>query len=421
MRFYVLGINHTTATVDLREKIAFSETQCVDALAQLKDRQIVQSAVVLSTCNRTEIYYELAPEQDSHHLVEWLCDFHQLNNDDDLLPSLYVQEGEEAVLHLMRVASGLDSLVLGEPQILGQVKSAFSVSQELGAISRLSERLFHKVFMAAKRIRTETSIGAHAVSVAFAACTLARQIFESISDATILLIGAGETIELVLKHLVERDCNHLIIANRTVANAAIFAERYGAKIISLTQIPEHLHQADIVISSTAATMPIVTAQQVKTALHARHRRPMLFIDIAVPRDIEQEVGDIEDAYLYTVDDLQAIVERNLEQRKMAAIEANQILEQETMAFLTWLRSRDAVDSIKQYRAYSEVLKTELLNKSLQALASGDDPQKVLVELSNKLTNKLIHAPTHAMQEAAKNGDEQTLERLRQSLVLDLQK
>ncbi len=420
MRFYVLGINHTTATVDLREKIAFSTEQCIAALAQLKAQQIVQSGVILSTCNRAEIYCELSSEQSIDALVDWLVDFHQLD-DNALLSSLYYHQDEAAILHLMSVASGLDSLVLGEPQILGQIKSAFAVSLEQNAISGLMERLFHKVFMVAKKIRTETNIGGNAVSIAFTACTLARQIFESISQANILLIGAGETIELVLKHLAERDCNNLIVANRTRENAASFVERFGAQIISLNEIPECLPRADIVISSTSSSVPIVKAEDVKAALSARHQRPMLLIDIAVPRDIEEEVGELEDAYLYTVDDLQAIVERNLAQRKVAAVKAKEIVEKEVLAFMAWLRSRDAVDSIKQYRAHTEELKTELLNKSLQALASGDDPQKVLVELSNKLTNKLIHAPTQAMQEAAKNGDEKMLERLRQSLVLDLQK
>ncbi|MDD1792626.1 glutamyl-tRNA reductase [Enterovibrio makurazakiensis] len=416
MSLLVLGINHKTATVDLREKVSFSPQQLRDALHQLKEKQVVQSGVIVSTCNRTEIYCEL--EQPSPGVVvDWLRDFHHLDSD-ALLSCLYTHHDQAAAQHLMRVASGLDSLVLGEPQILGQVKQAYAESVEFDAINGPLERLFHKTFTVAKRVRTETDIGGNAVSVAFAACSLARQIFESLETSTALLVGAGETIELVAKHLYEHDCKNIIVANRTRERARPFEEAFGAKVISLEEIPDYMHKADIVISSTAAPLPIIGKGMVEKALKARRHQPMLLIDIAVPRDIEEEVGDLNDAYLYTVDDLQSIVERNMEQRKAAAVQAEAIVDEESHGFMTWMRSRDAVDSIKQYRADSEALKNELLNKSLQALASGADPQKVLAELSNKLTNKLIHAPTQAMQEAARNGDERTLDTLRQSLGLD---
>lgn len=417
MSLLVLGINHKTATVDLREKVAFSPEQLRDALCHLKENQVVQSAVIVSTCNRTEIYCEIEPA-NSTVLIKWLCGFHSLEND-SLLSCLYTYHDQLAATHLMRVASGLDSLVLGESQIFGQIKKAYAEAVKQQIIRGPLERLFQKTFAVAKRVRTETDIGGNAVSVAFAACSLARQIFESLEKSTVLLIGAGETIELVAKHIFEHNCQNIIVANRTRERAQLFADQFGAKVIALEEIPEHIHHADIVISSTASPLPIIGKGMVEKALKARRYEPMLLIDIAVPRDIEQEVGDLNDAYLYTVDDLHTIVDRNRDQRKVAAILAEAIVDDESHDFMSWMRSRDSVECIKQYRAQSQALKEELLTKSLHALSCGVDPAKVLVELSNKLTNKLIHAPTQAMQDAAKRGDEQTLETLRKSLGLDL--
>ncbi len=416
MSLLVLGINHKTASVGLREKVAFSLEQLQDALVQLKTERIVQNAVIVSTCNRTEIYCETIKESPEP-LISWFCDFHQLTND-KLETSLYCHQDEAAISHLMRVACGLDSLVLGEPQILGQVKQSYNISVEHNAINGTLERLFHCVFSVAKRVRTETDIGGNAVSVAFAACSLARQIFESLASSTALLIGAGETIELVVKHLVEHQCSNIIIANRTRERAMKLAEGIGAKSISLEDIPEHMHHADIVISSTAAPLPIIGKGMVEQALKKRHYQPMLLIDIAVPRDIEKEVDELSDAYLYSVDDLHSIVERNREQRKLAAIQAEKIIDEECESFMNWIRSRTAVESIKQYRAQSEALKDALVTKSLQSLENGVDPRQVVAELSNKLTNKLIHPPTQAMQAAASEGDEPLLGRLRQMLGLD---
>lgn len=419
MSLLVLGINHKTATVDLREKVAFSAEQSRDALCQLKQKQLVQSGVILSTCNRTEIYCEVE-QSNSAALIDWLHDFHGLEKD-TLLSCIYSYHDSEAAKHLMCVASGLDSLVLGEPQILGQIKKAYAESLKLNAVHGSLDRLFQKTFTVAKRVRSETDIGGNAVSVAFAACSLARQIFESLEKSTVLLIGAGETMELVAKHIYEHNCQNIMVANRSRERAKLLADKYGADVISLEEIPEHIYKADIVISSTASPLPIIGKGMVEKALKARRYEPMLLIDIAVPRDIEQEVGDLNDAYLYTVDDLQSIVERNREQRKVAAILADVIVDEETEGFMNWMRSRTAVNCIKEYRTQSLALKEQLLTKSLHALSSGVDPASVLAELSHKLTNKLIHAPTQAMQDAAKRGDEQTLETLRQSLGLDFLK
>jgi glutamyl-tRNA reductase len=267
-------------------------------------------------------------------------------------------------------------------------------------------------------VRTETEIGGSAVSVAYAACTLARQIFESIADSTVLLVGAGETIELVAKHLEGHGCKNMIVANRTKERAEILANQFGAQVIALNEIPDVLPKADIVISSTASPLPIIGKGMVESAIKQRRYQPMLLIDIAVPRDIESQVGELSDAYLYTVDDLQSIVDSNIEQRKVEAIQAEAIVSEESAQFMTWMRSLQAVDSIRQYRKHANDTRQDILSKSLQALAAGGDPEKVLLELSNKLTNKLIHAPTKALQDAAEQGDPAKLTVIRQSLGLD---
>ncbi|OOE41017.1 glutamyl-tRNA reductase [Salinivibrio kushneri] len=416
MSLLVLGINHKTAPVELREKVAFSPQQLEQALGQLSEHPQVRSCVIVSTCNRTEIYAELN-QPGVGVLVEWLTRFHQLSSD-SLMASIYYHEEQSAVKHLMRVACGLDSLVLGEPQILGQVKQAYASAGKAGMISGSLEKLFHKTFAVAKRIRTETEIGGNAVSVAFAACTLARQIFESLSDVTTLLVGAGETIELVARHLKEHQCSQIIFANRTQSRAQALAEQFDAKMSGLEALPEQLCQADIVISSTAAPMPLIEKAMVEKALKQRRHQPMLLIDIAVPRDIDENVGSLADAYLYSVDDLQSIVEHNREQRKLAAIQAEAIVTEESADFMRWLRSREAVDSIKQYRTQSEHIKQAELEQSIQALANGADAESVLRQLSNRLTNKLIHPPTQAMQQAAQNGEPDKLAVMRVCLGLD---
>ncbi|MCG6214478.1 glutamyl-tRNA reductase [Vibrio furnissii] len=416
MSLLAIGINHNTASVELREKVAFGPDKLSDALAQLSDSSFVNGSVILSTCNRTEIYCDVK-SSCKNKVIEWLSQFHQVNAE-DLKPSLYVHEEQAAIRHLMRVSCGLDSLVLGEPQILGQVKQAYADSRESRSVDSSMEKLFQKAFSVAKRVRTETEIGGSAVSVAYAACTLAKHIFESLSDATVLLVGAGETIELVAKHLASHNCKRMIVANRTRERAMNLAEQFSAEVIALNEIPDYLAHADIVISSTASPLPIIGKGMVETALKARRYQPMLLVDIAVPRDIESQVGDLNDAYLYSVDDLQSIVDSNIEQRKVEAIQAEAIVSEESAAFMTWMRSLQAVDSIRDYRKAANDIREDLLSKSLQALAAGGDPEKLLIELSNKLTNKLIHTPTRALQTAAEQGEPAKLAIIRQSLGLD---
>nr|ACT85191.1 glutamyl-tRNA reductase [Vibrio cholerae O1] len=416
MSLLAIGINHNTASVELREKVAFGPEKLSLALNQLSTSSHVKGGVILSTCNRTEIYCDVR-SASKNKVIEWLSQFHQVSLD-ELKPSLYVHEEQAAIRHLMRVACGLDSLVLGEPQILGQVKQAYAEARENHAVNPATEKLFQKAFSVAKRVRTETEIGGSAVSVAYAACTLAKHIFESLADATVLLVGAGETIELVAKHLAGHHCKRMIVANRTRERALSLAQQFGADVIALNEIPDYLAQADIVISSTASPLPIIGKGMVESALKARRHQSMLLVDIAVPRDIEPQVGKLNDAYLYSVDDLQSIVDSNIEQRKVEAIQAEAIVSEESATFMSWMRSLQAVDSIRDYRKQANEAREELLNKSLQALAAGGDPEKLLIELSNKLTNKLIHTPTRALQTAAEQGEPAKLAVIRQSLGLD---
>ncbi|MBF7981105.1 MULTISPECIES: glutamyl-tRNA reductase [Rahnella] len=420
MTLLALGINHKTAPVSLRERVTFSPETLDQALSSLLQQPLVQGGVVLSTCNRTELYLSVEQQENlQEQLVKWLCDYHHLS-EDEVRKSLYWHHDNDAVSHLMRVASGLDSLVLGEPQILGQVKKAFAESQNGRAVSGELERLFQKSFSVAKRVRTETDIGASAVSVAFAACTLARQIFESLSDVNVLLVGAGETIELVARHLHQHNVRHMMIANRTRERAQALATEVNAEVISLQDIDSRLAEADIIISSTASPLPIIGKGMVERALKARRNQPMLMVDIAVPRDIEPEVGKLANAYLYSVDDLHSIIQNNLAQRKAAAVQAETIVEQESSNFMAWLRSQGAVEIIRDYRSRADIIRADAQAKALAAIAQGADVEAVIQELAHKLTNRLIHAPTRSLQQAASDGDVERLQILRDSLGLDQQ-
>ncbi|WP_313110251.1 glutamyl-tRNA reductase [Atlantibacter sp.] len=418
MTLLALGINHKTAPISLRERVTFSPETLDQALESLLAQPMVQGGVVLSTCNRTELYLSVEQQDDLHErLVRWLCDYHQLD-EAEVRNSLYWHHDNDAVSHLMRVASGLDSLVLGEPQILGQVKKAFSDSQRGHTQSSELERMFQKSFSVAKRVRTETEIGASAVSVAFAACTLARQIFESLSKVTVLLVGAGETIELAARHLREHNVSKMIIANRTRERAQRLADEVGADVIELSEIDERLKEADIIISSTASPLPIIGKGMVERALKARRNQPMLLVDIAVPRDVEPEVGKLANAYLYSVDDLQSIISHNLAQRKAAAVQAETIVEQEASEFMAWMRAQGATETIREYRSQAEQVRDDLTARAIAALQQGGDAEAIMQDLAWKLTNRLIHAPTKSLQQAARDGDDERLHILRNSLGLE---
>ena len=415
MSLLALGINHNTASVALRERVAFGPDRIDRALRELVEQPGVSEAVIVSTCNRTELYCSLEQGQ-GEQVLSWLQRFHQLEAS-EVVSAIYRHQDEEAVRHLMRVACGLDSLVLGEPQILGQIKQSYAHAQQAEAVKGSLERLFQKSFSVAKRVRTDTEIGASAVSVAFAAVSLGKRIFSDLSQTKVLLVGAGETIELVARHLREQNVTQMMVANRTLQRAQLLAEEFGAQVMTLEEIPDYLHEADIVISSTASPLPIIGKGMVERALKARRFRPMFLVDIAVPRDIEAEVDELSDAYLYTVDDLQGIIEQNLETRKRAAAEAELIVQEEQGDFMGWYRSQHSVDLIRDYRHQSQQVADEELQRALLALQQGENAEQALKALTHRLTNKLIHAPTQALRQAAAQGDTHKLSQLRQVLGL----
>ncbi|MGS2721235.1 glutamyl-tRNA reductase [Paraglaciecola aestuariivivens] len=415
MTLIAFGINHKTAPVELREKIAFSPDAIVQALASLRNNTGACESVILSTCNRTEIYAELDPQQQQK-LAFWLADFHQVEID-QVVNNSYCYTQQKAAQHLMRVACGLDSLILGEPQILGQVKQAFTDAKNSGVINSQFERLFQLTFAIAKKVRTETEIGANAISVAYASVQLAKHIFSSLEKSRVLLIGAGETIELVAKHLFEQNVKSLTVANRTLARAESIAKPLQASVLTLAQIPQHLSEADIVISSTASQLPIIGKGLVQSALKERKHKPIFLVDLAVPRDVEGEVAELDDAYLYTVDDLQQIVEQNLASRQDAADIANGMIEQQVQVFFSWQQSQGSIDLLKQFRDQCETQRDVLVQKALNQIADGKQAEKVITELANKLTKSLIHGPTKALKKAASEQDLAHMALLKDALAL----
>lgn len=401
MSILVVGVNHKTAPIAIREKVSFSPDEMPQALDSA--HQVTQENIILSTCNRTEIYTANDQQNPSAQLIDWLARWHKMPAD-QLYPYLYVYQQDDAVRHTFRVACGLDSLILGEPQILGQLKAALQRAVEQSTTGNLLNRLMQHAFSTAKKIRTKTSIGANPVSVAFAAVSLAKQIFSQLERQTALLIGAGETIELVGKHLAANKIGKVLVANRSVDKAQKLATEYGGKGISLQELADHLPQADIVISSTASPLPILGKGAVERALKIRKHRPIFMVDIAVPRDIEQEVAQLDDVYLYTVDDLQSVIEENLQSRQAAAEQAEDMVLEETNQFMAWLRAQDHMDTIRQYRARTEAIRQEVLNKALTMLNNGKTAEESLQFLAHTLSNKLSHDATQAMHKAARNGD-----------------
>jgi glutamyl-tRNA reductase len=415
MTLLALGINHKTAPVALREKVAFTPDSLVEALASLKKLEGVDESVIVSTCNRTELYVN-TQDESGQKLLQWLSDFHHLDVQ-EISSNSYVLAQDEAVKHIMRVASGLDSLILGEPQILGQVKQAFGDAKHSGMINSEFDKLFQHTFSVAKRVRSETDIGANAVSVAYAAVQLAKHIFAELPKRSVLLVGAGETIELVAQHLKEQGVSKIAVANRTVARAEALAETLGASVYTLSQVPEHLKDFDIVISSTASQLPLIGKGMVEKALKQRKNMPMFLVDLAVPRDIESEVNDLGDAYLYTVDDLQHIVQKNLENREQAAIEAEKLIDKQAGDYMTWKQSQQSIDLVRQYRQKGMAQRDDIVEKAKAQLAEGKEAEAVLEEMAYKLTNALLHPTTLALREAAMHDDPALSRWLGQALAL----
>ena len=416
MAFLALGINHKTASVAVRERVAFTPEKLVEALRELCRLTPSREAAILSTCNRSELYLE----QDAlavDEVLAWLADFHQLNVA-ELRDCAYVHADEAAVRHMMRVACGLDSLVLGEPQILGQMKSAYAVAREAGTVGPLLGRLFQATFSTAKTVRTDTAIGENPVSVAFAAVSLAKQIFADLHRSQALLIGAGETITLVARYLYEQGVKRIVVANRTLERASQLAEQFGAHAVLLSEIPNELVNSDIVISSTASQLPILGKGAVERALKQRRYKPIFMVDIAVPRDIEPEVGNLDDVYLYTVDDLHEVIEENLKSRQGAARAAEELVANGADEFMLRLRELAAVDVLKAYRQQCENLRDEELAKAQRALANGSPAEEVLQQLARGLTNKLLHAPSVQLKKLTAAGRLDALALAQELFALD---
>jgi glutamyl-tRNA reductase len=402
MALLALGINHNSAPVAVREKVAFAPEVMIEALQHARAHAGIAELVIVSTCNRTELIASSEHTDALHRLKHWLTEFHHLPAV-ALEGCCYSFHERDALRHLIRVAAGLDSMVLGEPQIFGQVKSAFAVAQQAGVIGTELARVFQQTFTIAKRVRTDTAIGENPVSVAYAAVSLSQRIFSDLRKTAALLVGAGETVELLARHLREQGVTRLIIANRTLERAQDLAQRFAAEAVMLADIPNVLAQVDIVISSTASQLPILGKGAVERALKARKRRPMLLVDIAVPRDIEPEVGDLADAYLYTVDDLRDIIETNKRAREDEARKADQLVDQGVEEFERSRRELDAVATLRAYRTQAEQIRDAELDKALKQLAAGTRPEEVLSDLARLLTNKLIHTPSVQIKKASADG------------------
>jgi len=400
MSLFALGINHQTAPVALRERVAFNDDAVAPALAGLHALPQVREVALLSTCNRTELY--AVTDDDGSALVDWLAT--HPSESGDLRAYLYRHQDGDAVRHLFRVATGLDSLVLGEPQILGQVKHAWATARGAGTLGGQLDRLFQHAFVTAKRARTETRIGNSPVSVASVAVRLAQESFAQPSDSTVLLIGAGETIELAARHLAQARVKQLLVANRTYAHAQDLAARHGGVALPLDELDRHLFLADIVFSATAAREPVLSKAQVAAALAARRHRPMLLLDLAVPRDIAPDTATLKDAFLYTVDDLERSIEDNRRSRREAADEAEAIVDLQVARYVEALAAGTRNAPLKRLRARGESARAEVLAKAKQQLAAGQSPEAVLDFLAHTLTNRLLHAPTIALREAAISGD-----------------
>ena len=407
MSLITIGINHKTAPLNLRERLAFTPQSLPEALLSLKKLDNIEEASILSTCNRTEIYCVTTKDNDQA-IIQWFSHFHGVD-EDQIKQHLYLHAHEETVRHAMEVACGLDSMILGEPQIAGQMKNAYALANEHGTIGLILGKLYQRVFAVSKQVRTDTDIGSSPVSVAFAAVSLAKQIFGDLKQTTVLLVGAGETIELATRHLHSQGVNKIIIANRSVERAQKLADEFQGEAISLQQIGNHLYRSDIVISSTASPLPIIGKGTVERALKQRRHEPVFMVDLAVPRDIEPEVNELDDIYLYSVDDLQSVISENMENRQQAAQQAHEIIDTQVTHFLDWQRSLGAVDIIAQIRQHTQNISNEVLNKAKKQLAAGQRPEEVLDYLAHTLTNKFLHQPSTHLRQASQDERDDILD------------
>ena len=396
MALLTLGLNHNTAPVALREKLAFPTKEAIGtALSDLRGhlKSLAPEAAILSTCNRTEIYCKTdAPDEAGQALTEWIGRHRGVDGEGNLAEHLYLLPNQGAVRHAFRVASGLDSMVLGEPQILGQMKTAARVAQDSNMLGSHLHQLFQRSFSVAKEVRTQTAIGAQSVSMSAASVRLGEQIFENLADCSVLLIGAGEMIELCAAHWAPHP-RRMVIANRTLERARPLAERFGATTMALSDLPQQLENFDVVISCTASSLPIIGLGMVERSVRQRRHRPVLMIDLAVPRDIEDEVSRLDDVFLYTVDDLREVVDAGLEGRRLAVAEAESIIDTQVNAFMNWMVQRQSVPLIQELHARGNAVRQQEVERARKMLAKGEDPAVVLEALSRALTAKFMHGPT----------------------------
>ncbi|MGM0450639.1 MAG: glutamyl-tRNA reductase [Pseudomonadota bacterium] len=411
MALWVLGINHRTASVEKRERVSFPESEIAPALKNALQLPGMRELAVMSTCNRTE-FYILGEGVSRQSLVEWWGAWLDVEPD-TFEDSLYVHEEQHAARHVMRVACGLDSMVLGEPQVLGQLKEAYNQAYAAGTTGTVLSRLFEHAFSVAKRVRTDTAIGENPVSVAYAAVSMSRHIFTDMRRNSALLIGAGETVELVAQHLHEAGVRDLTVANRSIERAEQLAERFEGRAVTLSAVPDELPAADIVIASTGSQLPILGKGAVEHAVRRRKRRPIFMVDLAVPRDIEPEVAELDDVFLYTVDDLHGVIEENRRSREGAAREAEHLVQEGASEFMYQLRALDAVATLKQFRGEVEAVRDGELDKALRSLASGGDPETLLRSMARSLTNKFLHHPTVQVRRATAEGRVEVTDWLRE--------
>jgi len=395
MSLYTLGLSHATAPLDVREKVTFAPERVPDALRELIGARRVREAAILSTCNRTEVYFH---GEDPSNVSRWLEDVHGLPQR-SLSPYVYTLPHDKAVEHAFRVASGLESMVLGEPQILGQLKDAVRTAESAGSLGLVLNRLFQRTFAVAKDVRTQTDIGSASISMAAAAVRLAQRIFPSLSEARLLLIGAGEMIELAATHFAAQKPRAITVANRTLERGKKLADRFGAEAITLTELPERLAQFDLVVTCTASTLPIIGKGTLERVVRQRRHRPVFIADLAVPRDVEAEAGVLDDVFLYSVDDLTDIVKGNLAIRREAVVEAERMIAEQTSHFLHWLEGRSVVPTIAALSKHHDELRSAEIERARRALANGASPDQALEALARGLTNKLLHGPLSALNAA----------------------
>ncbi len=410
MPLHILGLNHNTAPVEIREQVIYSGDDIARALGELVQLQGIDEAVILSTCNRTEFYLE-TNDSGLLALESWLKSDQSLGQDAEA--ALFTLNNEEAIRHLFRVACGLDSMVLGEPQILGQLKDAFRRAEQSATVGSQLNRLFHHTFSVAKKVRTDTEIGTSPVSVAYAAVNLANQFFAEFSKHTALLIGAGVTIELVARHLHGKGIGRMFVANRDFGRAQSIASQFDGFALPLSELEGTLPEADILISSTASTEPVVTTEQMRSAIRARKRRPIFAVDIAVPRDFEAGIGELDDVYLYTIDDLDKVITEGRSNREAAAVDANRILDDETQRYLNIERSKEVAPVITALRDHGDALRNEVLEQARRRLAKGADQDEVLEFVTSSLLKKILHQPSVRLREAGEQSDQAFIDTIRE--------